>query len=88
VLNRLFLIPSLITPHGVIWDSPYIILQERTANAELSDAGFSIGQVHKSVFFIDAYSYMAYSNGTSDEIVNRTIAAFDELVTIGDLLVD
>jgi toxin ParE1/3/4 len=22
VLNRLFLIPSLITPHGVIWDSP------------------------------------------------------------------
>ncbi len=23
-LNRLFLIPSLITPHGVIWDSPKI----------------------------------------------------------------
>ncbi len=66
----------------------YIILQEMTATAELSDAGFSISQVHKSIFFIDAYSYMAYSNGTSDEIVNRTIAAFDELVKNGDLLVD
>ncbi len=66
----------------------YIILQEMTATAELSDAGFSISQVHKSIFFIDAYSYMAYSNGTSDEIVNRTIATFDELVKNGDLLVD
>jgi hypothetical protein len=47
-----------------------------------------IAQVQKSVFFIDANSYMAYSKGTSDEIVDRTIAAFDELVKNGDLLVD
>ena len=66
----------------------YIILQERTANAEFTDAGFSIAKVQKSVFFINAYSYMAYSNGTSDEIVDRTIAAFDELVKHGNLLVD
>ena len=40
MLNRLFLIPSLITPHGVIWDSPKFDYTPAYANVT---SGFASG---------------------------------------------